>query len=300
MRAFFAMVKRNCKVFFKDKGLFFTSLITPIILLVLYATFLKNVYVDSFTSNLPEGLVIDKKIINGTVSGQLISSLLAVSCITVSYCTNVLLVRDRVSGARKDFLMTPMKKSTMGLSYFVSSAISTLIISFVTLIAGLIYIAATGWFLSAVDVVLICLDVIMLSLFGTALSSVINFFLKTNGQVSGIGTIISAGYGFVCGAYMPIASFGAGLRNTLAFLPGTYGTALIKNHFLTGVYEEMGVQGFPPEVISSIKDSIDCNIYFFDNLVSVGAMYGVLLGTLAVLIGLYVLFNAVIPQKDGK
>lgn len=300
MRSFFAMVKRNCKVFFKDKGLFFTSLITPIILLVLYATFLKNVYVDSFNSALPEGLIIDKKIINGTVSGELISSLLAVSCITVSYCTNIVLVRDRVSGARKDFLMTPMKKSKMGLSYFVSSAISTLIITFVTLIAGLIYIAVTGWYLSAVDVVLICVDVILLSLFGTAFSSVINFFLKTNGQVSGIGTIISAGYGFICGAYMPIASFSSGLRNTLALLPGTYGTALIKNHFLSGVCKEMGSQGFPSEVVEGIKDSIDCNIYFFDKSVSIGAMYGVLIGALVVLVGLYVLFNAVIPQKDGK
>ena len=34
-----ALIRRNCKLFFKDKGMFFTSLITPVILLVLYATF---------------------------------------------------------------------------------------------------------------------------------------------------------------------------------------------------------------------------------------------------------------------
>ena len=32
------LIKRNVKLFFKDKGMFFTSLITPVILLVLYAT----------------------------------------------------------------------------------------------------------------------------------------------------------------------------------------------------------------------------------------------------------------------
>lgn len=42
------LTKRNIKVYFSDKGMFFTSLITPIILLVLYATFLANVYRDSF------------------------------------------------------------------------------------------------------------------------------------------------------------------------------------------------------------------------------------------------------------
>ena len=42
------LIKRNVKLFFKDKGMFFTSLITPVILLVLYATFLSNVYTDIF------------------------------------------------------------------------------------------------------------------------------------------------------------------------------------------------------------------------------------------------------------
>ena len=39
-----ALIKRNVKLYFRDKGMFFTSLITPIILLVLYSTFLKNVF----------------------------------------------------------------------------------------------------------------------------------------------------------------------------------------------------------------------------------------------------------------
>lgn len=300
MTALFSMIKRNCKVFFKDKGMFFTSLITPIILLVLYATFLRNVYVDSFSSSIPDGVNVDDKIINGMVGGELISSLLAVVCVTVAYCTNVILVRDKVSGARRDFLMTPVKKSIMGLSYFIASAISTLIIAFVTLTIGLIYIACMGWFLSVGDVFLIILDAIILSLFGTAISSIINYFLNTNGQVSAVGTIVSAGYGFLCGAYMPISSFGKGLQSVLSFLPGTYGTSLIRNHFLNGVCDEMSNQGFPNEVIKGIKDSIDCNLYFFDNSVSIGAMYGVIVGAVVLLIAIYILINAINPIRKKK
>lgn len=300
MTALFSMIKRNCKVFFKDKGMFFTSLITPIILLVLYATFLRNVYVDSFSSSIPDGVNVDDKIINGMVGGELISSLLAVVCVTVAYCTNVILVRDKVSGARRDFLMTPVKKSIMGLSYFIASAISTLIIALVALAMGLIYIACTGWFLSVGDVFLIILDVIILSLFGTAISSIINYFLNTNGQVSAVGTIVSAGYGFICGAYMPISSFGKGLQSVLSFLPGTYGTSLIRNHFLNGVCDEMSNQGFPNEVIKGIKDSIDCNLYFFDNSVSIGAMYGVIVGAVVLLIAIYILINAINPIRKKK
>ena len=43
-----ALIRRNIKLYFKDKGMFFTSLITPLILLVLYGTFLSNVYEDTF------------------------------------------------------------------------------------------------------------------------------------------------------------------------------------------------------------------------------------------------------------
>ena len=93
---------RNCKLFFKDKGMFFASLITPVILLVLYAAFLANVYRDSFISALPEGFPAAEKLIGGIVGGQLVSSLLAVSCITVSFCCNMTMVLDKVTGARRD------------------------------------------------------------------------------------------------------------------------------------------------------------------------------------------------------
>ena len=63
------LIKRNTKLFFKDKGMFFTALITPGILLVLYATFLSNVYRDSFTAGLPEGIQLAEDVIQGLVSG---------------------------------------------------------------------------------------------------------------------------------------------------------------------------------------------------------------------------------------
>ena len=94
MKTVYSLTKRNCKLFFKDKGLFFSSLLTPIILLVLYVTFLANVYRDSFTSAVPAGLVSDS-LINATVAAQLISSLLAVSCVTVAFCSNLIPFRIR-------------------------------------------------------------------------------------------------------------------------------------------------------------------------------------------------------------
>ena len=90
-----ALIRRNTKLYFKDKGMFFTSLITPMILLVLYSTFLANVYEDSFRSALEAaGASVSDKVIWGCVGGELVSSLLAVSCVTVAFCSNLLMVQD--------------------------------------------------------------------------------------------------------------------------------------------------------------------------------------------------------------
>lgn len=293
-----AMIRRNTKLYFKDKGMFFTSLITPIILLVLYATFLSNVYEDSFRSVIDSvGIAVSDKLIGGCVGGELVSSLLAVSCVTVSFCSNLLMVQDKISGARRDLTVAPVKPGTLALSYYLSTLLSTLLICFAATGICLVYLSATGWYLTFGDIALMLLDVVLLVLFGTALSSCINFPLTTQGQASAVGTIVSSGYGFICGAYMPISQFSEGLQKVISFLPGTYGTALIRNHSLRGVFEEMRVQGFPDEMVEAVRDSIDCNLYFFGEKVSIPAMYLVLVAVILVALGLYVAINVISGKK---
>ena len=292
------LIKRNIKLFFKDKAMFFTSLITPAILLVLYATFLGKVYRDSFMTSLPDGFSLSDKIIDGLVGGQLMSSILAVSCVTVAFCSNFLMVQDKANGTIEDLKISPVKPSVLSLSYYVATFLSTLIICFTATAICLLYIAFVGWYMSVSDVLLLILDVFMLVLFGTALSSLINLFLSTQGQLSAVGTIISAGYGFICGAYMPIYSFSKGLQKVIVFLPGTYGTSLVRNHSMQGVLAEMQTEGVPTEVISGIKDALDCNLYFFDNKVNTPMMYVILGVAIALLVGAYILINTFKKNKE--
>ena len=126
-----ALIRRNTKLYFKDKGMFFTSLITPVILLVLYGTFLANVYEDCFRSALEAaGASVSDELIMGCVGGQLVASLLAVSCVTVAFCSNLLMIKDKTSGARHDLTVSPVRFGTLGLGYYLATLASTLIISF--------------------------------------------------------------------------------------------------------------------------------------------------------------------------
>ncbi len=291
MKTVSALVKRNVALFFSDKGIFFTSLITPAILLVLYASFLANVFSDSLVSSLPAEITLSDKVVNGYVAAQVISSILSVSAITVAFCSNMIMVQDKANKTITDLTVSPVNPFHLSISYYIATLISTLTVCMSALILCLIYARVSGWFLSALDILCLVIDVVLLVLFGTALSSVINFFLKSQGQISAVGTIVSSGYGFICGAYMPISQFSKELQRAVFFFPGTYGTSLLKNHAMRGVFKAMESEGLPTEAIDSIKTVVDCKIKFFDNEVSVPAMFAVLIISITVLVSAYVIMN---------
>lgn len=296
MKLEWILIKRNTRLFFKDLGMLFSSLCTPIILLVLYVTFLANVYESSFTAQLGD-IVLDDKLVGGLVGGQLFSSLLAVSCVTVAFCSNLLMVQDKVTGARRDLMIAPVRRSSLAVAYYASTLIVTLLVALVAMTACFIYLAIVGWWLSFGDVLLLFLDVLLLVMFGTALSSIVNYFLTTQGQISAVGTIVSSGYGFICGAYMPISGFSEWLRHVIAFLPGTYGTSLLRNHALGGVFRQMEAEGIPEPLIDAIRDSTDCNIYFFEATVAPWVMYLILALSCLVLFSVFVLIHRLDRKK---
>jgi multidrug/hemolysin transport system permease protein len=298
MKTLGALLRRNIKLFFKDKGMFFTSLITPVILLVLYATFLGNVYRDSFLLGLPEGVTLAEELVDGLVGGQLISSILAVSCVTVAFCSNMLMVQDRANGTVRDLTVSPVKPKIMALGYYLATLCSTLIICLIATAVCLGYVATVGWYMSPSDVLFLLLDVFLLVMLGTALSSVINFFLSSQGQISAVGTVVSSGYGFLCGAYMPISQFSEGLQRVICLLPGTFGTSLVRNHAMRGALAEMEEEGIPSEVVESLRDAVDCNLYFFDHKVETWVMYAVIAGSVVLLIAAYVLMNTFLRRKN--
>ena len=52
-----------------------------------------------------------------------------------------------------------------------------------------------------------------------------------------------------------------------------YGTSLIRNHTMQGALAEMQIQDIPTEVIEKLKESVNCNLYFFGSHVNIGTIY---------------------------
>lgn len=292
------LVKRNVKVYFKDKSSFFMSLLSPLILFALFITFLRSVYESSFLAMIPEGITVEKSIIDAFTGGWLMSSILGVSCVTIAFCANILMAQDRITGSAHDLLGAPIKKSVLALSYYISNVITTGIVCFAAVIAGFIYLSVVGWYFTVIDVLWILLDVLLCVLFGTALAALVENFISTQGGISAVASLISALYGFLCGAYMPISQFSEPIRNFVSFIPGTYGTGLLRNHYMDAPLRQL--EGtLPQAMLDGIRDGFDGNLYFFGNKVVLWQMYLVLCASTAVLLGIYVLLNFMKNKKKA-
>lgn len=282
------MTLRNIKLYFKDKMTFLVSLITPLILLVLFIAFLKSTYEDSILSII-QGFDLDQSLIDALTGGWLFSSVLATSCITVAFCSGMMVI-DKINRANIDFMVSPVKKSTLQLSYVLANLFSTFIITFVLLIVGLIYLACVGFYITFVDILLIVFGIIITSLFGTILANIIWTFTHSQGVVSGVCTLVSALYGFICGAYMPISTMGQGMQYFVSLLPGTYATVLFRQGFLNSVLNRMR-ETLPQGMINGIASGFDVKMSFFGHDVSTLALILVISISTIVLLGVFLFIN---------
>ena len=81
------LIARNCKVYFRDKSVFFASLIAPLILLFLYIAFLGNNYSENLR-NIAEtnfGIALEKSIVSAFAGGWLLSSLIAACAVSIAF-----------------------------------------------------------------------------------------------------------------------------------------------------------------------------------------------------------------------
>lgn len=296
-----ALIARNIKLYFKDKMIFFVSLITPMILIVLFLTFLGRIYETSLTSMIPEGITLNAKLIKGFTGGWLFSSIMATSCITVSFCSNMM-VTDKLNRANQDFMISPVRQSQLQLSYTISNFITTFIVCFAAFAVGLIYLAIVGWYLSFLDIVMIILTMIITIAFGSILSSIANLFINSQGGLSAICTLLSSMYGFLCGAYMPLSQMSKGIVAFVSFIPGTYATVLFRQYYMGGALEKTAAL-FPPEsadaMTAEIRKSFDGSFEFFGHNVPTWAMFLITILSTAALLAIYLL-AAYLKNKKGN
>ena len=241
LRGFLGLTKRNMLVFFTDKGTLFFSMLTPMIILLLYILFLKNSLLSSLQDAATglENLVAEKDMAQ-FVNGLLLTGIISSALITIPYNALEIIVRDREDRVDLDMLSTPVKRFEIILSYFCAAVISAFMQTMVVLAVGIGILSMSGdMYLTALDIVKLVGAVFLGTVSSTSVFMVVMMFFKSMGTCGAFMGILSAVSGFVIGAYMPLSQFNKGIQNVCNLVPATGITVLIRNYLTGGILRHM-------------------------------------------------------------
>lgn len=289
--AFSQLVKRHCKVFLKDGMAVFFALLAPIIVFMLYVLFLGDIQADSVAGFFPEGVPVPDKAVRAFVDSWMVSGVLGVACITVSFSANSIMVQDKCRGQIRDCLVSPVRRETVTLAYFAFNFIVTVAIVTLVCLLSFVYLAATGRFcMTAGEAFAVIGTILYSSLSSTLFSVFVTSFFRTEGALSGFVGIVSAAIGFLIGAYMPLSAFPDGVEYLAALIPGTHSAGLFRNFLMSGALDNL-VAGLPPAASDGIAQAFSMKLNFFGSSAGTDVMAIYIAGSILVFAALNLLLG---------
>ena len=288
MRGILGFIKRNVLLFFKDWQSILFSLLTSIIVLVLYLLFLKGTFVSAIQSAMEQypGLasMVPQKDIAMFANLFLLSGILGSAMISVPFSCITVLVKDRANKVDYDILATPMKREQIILAYFVSAVLTSILLNSIILAVGLIGIRMQGnMYLNASQVIKAFSVVALGSISASAIFMIIVLFFKTVSACEAFFGILSAASGFVIGAYIPISQFSNEVQTVCNLFPASQITIMLRNILLNGLLEHINtsLQGVDQGMfVLSLKEYFTFQAKLFHGYLDMNKMLGYILGVI--------------------
>ncbi|NVY96724.1 ABC transporter permease [Lactobacillus sp. DCY120] len=288
-----ALIKRDIRVFLRDKMAFLLSLLSVLILVLLYKIFLAQMQVDGIKAAMQVKSVSAEtwKMVNY----WLVSGLVAITCMSSTLGAYGISVDDRQHKRDEDFRQTLLSPFQIELAYLIAAVIiGSLITLLLYLISAVALIGGTALWLGWLET----FEVLILIVAGTTLSLLMIYpfiyFIRTNSQFVSFSTIIGTVIGFLAGVYIPMASLGKSVQNLITWFPLTGINALLKqimmHDSLTTVF-----QNAPLGAQDSYEKGYGVQLYFPDgNLIQPGQLVCYLI----IFAGVMFLVNGLIVQLD--
>ena len=306
MRGILGFIKRNVLLFFKDWQSILFSLLTSIIVLVLYLLFLKGTFVSAIQSAMEQypGLasMVPQKDIDMFANLFLLSGILGSAMISVPFSCITVLVKDRANKVDYDILSTPLKRGQIIFAYFVSAVLTSILLNSIILAVGLIGIRMQGNMYLNVSQVVKAFSVVALgSISASAIFMIIVLFFKTVSACEAFFGILSAASGFVIGAYIPISQFSNEVQTVCNLFPASQITIMLRNILLNGLLEHINtsLQGVDQGMfVLSLKEYFTFQAKLFHGYLDMNKMLGYILGAILFCIVAQIMIYSVSYKKN--
>ena len=288
MRGISGLIKRNLLLFFKDWQSILFSLLTSIIVLILYLLFLKGTFVSAIQSAMEQypGLasMVPQKDIAMFANLFLLSGILGSAMISVPFSCITVLVKDRANKVDYDILATPMKREQIILAYFISAVLTSILLNSIILAVGLIGIRMQGNMYLNISQVIKAFSIVALgSISASAIFMIVVLFFKTVSACEAFFGILSAASGFVIGAYIPISQFSNEVQTVCNLFPASQITIMLRNILLNGLLDHINtsLQGVDQGMfVLSLKEYFTFQAKLFKGYLDMNKMLEYILGVI--------------------
>ena len=264
MNGALSLARRNVLCYFRDRGSVVFSLMAVIIVVLLYLLFLRNMLIESYPDMDGMSQLIDAWVLAG---------ILGIVPVTTSAGSLQTMVEDKANGRMRDILVTPMRPWDVAAGYILSTFLVGLIMSVITLVVCVVYLAATGCPLSAGGIGVSVVLLIPSSLSGSIIIYAITSFLRSTGAFSGFFVVISVLIGFLAGIYMPMGTMPTGMQAVGTLVPASHMAALFRDSLAGDALNEV-FAGAPAETLSGFRTDMGFDLslggFGFDPASSLG------------------------------
>ena len=281
MTNFTELVKRNIRVYIRDKGAVFFSLLSMLIVLGLMLFFLGDMNISSLTDLLGEfrdrNADTDKHNAELFVMLWTCGGIISINAATVTLAVYSSMISDRQKGVLNSIYTAPVSKFTISAAYVASAWICSVIICTLTLAISEIYCIIQGGAVFSLVSHLKLMGMIMANSFTySSLMYLAAVLVRTEGAWSGIGTVIGTLVGFLGGIYLPIGTLAEEIAAVLKFFPVIYGAKMFRNVMTEEICNEIFTDA-PEAFRTEYLDAMGVNIDFFGTEISDGGCVAILL-----------------------
>lgn len=274
-------IKRNLKIYFRDKAAVFFSLLAVLIEIGLYAFFLG----DTYTKDLGD---VDRA--RELMDNWLMAGVLATTGLTTSLAILGNMIKDKESRRIKDFIAAPIKRADILMGYWIAAYLVGTLMTLLTFAISQLYIVGNGGSLISLEACLKVIGLILLTnLMSTALMLLFVSIFNSSNAFSAANVVFGTLIGFATGIYLPIGMFPEGVQWFVKLFPVSHGAALFRQVMMKDIMAD-SMQGAPAELVSEVKEQLGVVYTFGETTMSAGGNLMVVLLTAMLCASLAYLF----------
>lgn len=249
MQSLMNLVKRNMNLYLRNRSSVLFSFLSMVIILVLNMIFLGDVN-EAYLANF---VAVEENQVVYMTGSWLMAGIIIVNVVMVTLSALGIMVKDEEDHKIAAFLVAPISRTKLIMSYIIAACVNAFILSIVTLGLSQVYLYISCKSLLSLAAILKLVGVILATIFSlvTFLICII-LLVHSTSTFSAISTTIGTLIGFIAGIYLPMGSLSETIQNILKIFPVLYGTALAREVYT----KEAIVQAFsgaPEEMVSGYK-----------------------------------------------